>query len=667
MSIQKRELNKDVINFNHLCKDLFRFIKKKIFNKYVNPDSISNNFEEKIENWKYYNSEEILTEEDKIYNIYKDNSFLIEVQICYQSLEKIISILDENRKNYEFMKKNIEVGEKKIKLLSELNSQLNQYFNSSNNNISLNQGQSNSNCSNNQKVLGHLSLMKSFNILNDLNIINSLKDLNDGENITNTNNSNNNIIKANSPLKGNHHSKKNLNKKGNNPNFLNKKREKNEKYIELNDQKTINAFNSFHHFNNKNENNTSSPKNNNNINNPESKTELLKDSSPQIQKDEINIIEQNTINSLIDKINVSQKIPPEKDNNNTGDIQINKENYINISKTENNSKPEISQKPNNGNIRNNGINTYNSNNANNKVNKTSNGKNVKCKGNAETEFEKILKNEFSSIYSNEKIIESNNDIIQEIKNILKKIPQLNFPYRQNKFENPYLIGTYKNIDTKYLLDALPAIDILFKCRDIKSIEEINSISIETMSKKLSLSYIEICKGYDKESEIVKVTNKCKIKVKENYFFIYINLFFVNVNISSFNDKELCINKYLFSNEIYSNKDKVLICLFFRRWRRKFKLFFIVPEFLDIIINCYYNDKDSISLIIENIFYDLINGEINFKGENIIFDDENTIKQLSGFIDEWFNIPEHKTELNNAIVATNEYLLKNDFLAVVKID
>ena len=653
MLSQTKEISKDVTNFNRLCKDLFRFIKKKIVNKYVCPELKINIIEEGDGHWKYYNTKEVIKEEDKIYDIYKDSSFLSEVQICYNSLSRIISLLDENRKNYELLKKNIEVGEKKIKLLSELNSQLNKYFNSSKDKLPLNQSQNIADNYNDKNVLGHLSLMKSFNILNDLNIINSLKDLNNEENDNNNNTFNNHSAK-----KGGVKSQNSSHKKAYDYKYLNKKRENNEKYIELNAHKSLKAYDSYRQNNKKKHNspNILDSKNSYSIN-PDKK-ELADDCE----------IEKKAINSLIDKIILPEKKTPMKENNEANINTSIKENYINLNITNINASPnntESIQSPNDSNIENNGI---IGNNSNNKyANRSSNGNNLKYKDNEEVQFEKALKNEFSSIYSNEKVLESNNDIILEIQNILQKISKMDFPKRENKFDNPYLIGTYKNIDTAYLLDALPAIDILFKCKDIKNIGEINSISEETMSQKLSLSYIEICSTYDKENEIVKVVNKCKIKVKENYFFIYIHLFFVNVNISAYSDKERCINNYLFSNEIYCNKDKVLICLFFRRWRRKFKLLFIAPEFLDIIMNFYFDEKESISLIIENIFYDLIDGNIHLKGKNNDIENEKTIKEISGFISEWYSIPEYKAALNSAIVTTNESLLKNDFLSIVKAD
>ena len=653
MSTSKKERNKDITNFHHLCKDLFKYIKRKILKKYVEPETTStnknlDNYSEETENWKYYNTEEKLTEEDKIYDIYKDNSFLVQVQKLYECIEKVIASLDENKKNFEFLKKNIEVGEKNIKLLSELNSQLNQYFNSSNTEIS------NLNCINKQNVIGHLSLVKSFNILNDLKIINSIKDVDTGNNLIDSNdlidtgieNDNN----SDKPNKNKNKKNKGIPKNADSNTFLNKKikrEKKNEKYIELNEQKCpLNTYIPNIPLNDINDNNKEGNKG----------KEEITDESVQNKKEENNT-EQHTVNSLINKINISEnklKLPLGENTNNISNI---KENYINLGNSDLEQGSDTFQ--NNNNLNNNN----NSNNNNSNINMA---KNKKYKDNTEIEFEKLLKNEFSSIYANN-IIESNNDIIQEIKNILNKISQMQFPEKQNKFENPTIFGTYKNIDTKYLLDSLPAIDILYKCKDVKNIDEINDISQETMTKKLCLSYIEICKGYDKESEIVKVTNKCKIKVKDNYFFIYINLLFINVNLSTYTKKEQSINRYMFSNEIYNNKDKVLICLFFRRWRRKYKLFFILPEFLDIIINFYYNENDSIPLIIENIFYDLFNGEINFYGKNIIIDDEKNINEIMGFIGEWYNIPEHKTALNNAIASTNECLLKCDFLSVVKSD
>ena len=130
-----KERNKDIINFHRLCKDLYKNIQRKIIKKYIYPDKIKTNSYNTInksikeeKEWKYYKSEESISEEEKIWDIFKDNVFLSKVHNCYESLEQIIESLDENEKNIQYLQNNIEIGEKKIQLLSQLNSQLNQFF-----------------------------------------------------------------------------------------------------------------------------------------------------------------------------------------------------------------------------------------------------------------------------------------------------------------------------------------------------------------------------------------------------------------------------------------------------------------------------------------------------------------------------------------------------------
>ena len=132
-----KEINKETIIFHNLCQSLYKYIQRKILKRYVYPDflhskkkSRRNNYntpgEHKI--WEYYNSEEKISDEEKIINIFKDNTFLSKIQKCYESLEILISSLDENQKNVEYLRKNIEIGENKIILLSQLNSHLNNIF-----------------------------------------------------------------------------------------------------------------------------------------------------------------------------------------------------------------------------------------------------------------------------------------------------------------------------------------------------------------------------------------------------------------------------------------------------------------------------------------------------------------------------------------------------------
>ena len=554
----KIEVNKDQTNFLHLCKDLFKFIKKKIIKNYVCED-FQNSLIPLSETWSYNHPEEELTQKDKSLNIFKDNTFLPLVQKCYEALEAVITRMDENRKNIEAMKKEVDNDMKKMKLLTELKSQLNKYFNNGDKNSNNNT----SNCGEANKLLEQLSLAKSFNILNDL------QNMNNESAKENNNNKDNSVPKCD------------------------------------------------------------------NISNIIDNNDLTGDYSDETKSfDKLTFIGHKrdlSFDSILssDKINITKKSNFENISlmNKNSNCPIITNNIIVPKNKETQDKPQLSQ--------------------------------------SQSELEKILKWEFSSIYSSsqkDNLSGKSKDYVIEIKNILNRISSINFPQAKNKFENPVLVGSHKLFDIKYLLNSIPAIDILFKCREIKNMEEIESISKETMNNKLKLSYIDICKVYDKSSEVIKVTNKCKIDIKNNIFFIYINLFFVDVQNSNYIKKEKCFLNYASKNKMYENNDMILISLFFRRWRRKFKLYFIKPEFIDIIINLYYKhiEKKSIAHIIENIFFDLSNNKINYfeiKGNGL----------FCSFISEWYNNNENKKAINNAMNITNEYLLKNDYLSLVKFD
>ena len=669
-----KEGSKDIINFLHLCKDLYKYIQRKVIKKYVQPEMTyaninsynsvknkKNRIEEAEEKkWKYYNIKEKLSEEEKILNIFKDNGFLAKIQKCYESLEIVIEALDENLKNIQLLKKNIEVGENNMQLLSQLNTQLNHFFKSKNekNEKLLN----NINDSNiNKNVMDRLDIVKSLNFLNDLKLMHSIngvkkKDNNILKNSSTTNTSNttitnnNNIILDNKIINNNIRAQDNKDKidliseepeheplnienkyeKKNDiksipiPSYLNKK---------IKRDKKVNEENNNYYKNNNNENNSGKKsliQNNINtkiIKKKKTKNKNFPNPNDEIIKGDLIINDSQNINNInnVDKILEIKENDTKSEQDNESEKTENTQNKI----EENNESKE------------------NINNINNNT--------------LEIEFDKVLRKEFSSIYFPEQNYNTKKEIIREIKIILKKIPNMKFN-KENKFDDPYIIGSFSHYNLIYLLDYLPPIDILFKCKCIEGLDELKDITIETMQKKLCLKYIEIAKNYDKKNEIVKISNKCKIKIKnKGDIFIYINLFFVGVNLSNYSKKEQSLNRFFFSNNISDDKGKLLISLFFRKWRRKFKLFFIMPEFLDVITCFYFNEKETLALIIEKIFFDLFNGQIKFdiKNNNVNKDGDN-IKEIKSFIDEWFNNNDDKSALTNAIINTQELIMKNDF-------
>ena len=135
MSSSEKSRNKDIMSFHRLCKDLYKFIQKRIIKKYVNPqiqyepnDSLGPIISKNKE-WKYYNTKEKVTEEEKILDIFKNNAFLAQLKNYYEVLENLVKTMDENEKNVELLQKDIELGEKKLEMLSRLNTQLNEFFN----------------------------------------------------------------------------------------------------------------------------------------------------------------------------------------------------------------------------------------------------------------------------------------------------------------------------------------------------------------------------------------------------------------------------------------------------------------------------------------------------------------------------------------------------------
>ena len=662
MSNNKKERDIDISDFHYLCKDLYKYIRRRVIKKYIFPEISYKKAElslrkEETKFWKYFKSDEV-KEEDKLCNLFKDNTFLGRVQKFYESLENLINVLDVNQTNFEKSKKEIEIGEKKINILFEVNRQLNHFFNPGTD-ISLNSQNNIINGKNNPNLISHLSLFKLNNILNDLKKINAINDLNILEAESDNNSSSDiSIIYDNIKSDNNYNNKiKKENYKKEDDNFINDDKEDEihlENKIPVEDQFIIN---------------TSSKKNikNEPFNNAIKEFKFLnkkkkrdKDMSNEKNEKYIDINDSNLINLL--------GIQNNKENANNYNNQIKFEDKY--YKKESNSDEELIEISDNQSVEkgnNQNINLKNSISSNEEYNNLNDSKQnkslIKYK---ELEFQKELYNQFSCIFS-EKSLQLNKDIIHEIKNILIKIPEIKFPKNKNIVENPSVIGSYKHFDTNFLQDSPHSIDIILKYKDIESTEEIKKISKEIIYKNLGLNYIEISQEYDKDNGIAKIINKCKINIKENDFIIYINLIFVNVNISSYIEKEKCINKFMLTNKIYNNKCKILICLFFRRWRRKYKLFFIIPEFFDIIVDFYYKENEKIQIIIENIFYDLISGHINFSDQKSkIIDDEN-MNEIIEFTEEWFKKPDYNEALNKAIISTYDYFSDNDFCSIFKID
>jgi hypothetical protein len=686
-SSSEKVRNKDITSFHRLCKDLYKFIQKRIIRKYVNPQIIYEPVNSlgtiisRNKEWKYFNTKEKISEEEKILDIFKDNAFLAKLKAYYESLEIIINTLDENEKNVELLQKDIELGEKKLEMLSKLNTQLNQLFsmkdNTSNNNSNNNSNNSSKSKGNKNNVLDKIHLVKSLNILNELQFFNNNNNNINGENdkfIKNNNTTsnttitnNNNIILDNKIINNNIRESKSVAQKEKDQIPL--KEEKNRK-----DNNTLNK-----------PNNSSKQKNKINLpqkpkDNSASDVKLLnrkvkRDNSHFKEEEEIfsessskknvslinpNFINNNVNNNIINESDnnaneSNQPSPPPQINN----VSNNNQNIINISVDK---EPEQPKNKNPENV----------NNPNSNEEKIENKENYDDQTNLEIEFEKVLKDKFSFVYnsSQNKIPKYKKDIMSEINSVLKRIPNLKYN-KKDKFDDPYIVGSYSHFDVINLMDYVPPIDIMFKCKNIKSVKELKDIVDETMKKKMGFNYLEIGTEYDRKNEIVKYFHKCKVTKgqKDNNLFFFFNIIFVGINLSNFNQKETSINRFYFNNNgMYDNKGKILISLYFRRWRKKYNLSFMMPEFIDIIINYYYSDKNNLSFTIEEIFLALFNGHFRFlekkegeENDNInAAEDVENLKDIKKYILEWYNNQDFRKKMSDAIMDTQELIMNSKF-------
>ena len=671
--------NKDIVSFHRLCSDLHKFIQKRIIKKYINPqfsnesgNSLNKTINQNKE-WKYFNNKEKISEEEKILDLFKDNAFLAQLKEYYESLEKILFVLDDNENNVKLLQKDIELGEQKLGLLSQLNTHLNQFFNTkgtgtntSSNNSSKNKG----NKGNNNHALDRIHLVKSLNILNELQIFNNnsnntqndklMKSNSTTSNTTITNN--NNIILDNKIINNNIREAKS---------DLQKEKEKLSLTEDLN-KKDNNKQSKKNNSSKKKDKNIQIPKPNENS---DYDVKLL---NRKITRDNTNYKEEEEIfvNPQTQNVNLVNPSFINPDNNND-DNNINiiessslTKNNIVINNQNNDNNYSIEEKdqehaPNPlGQV----------DNPQSKEEKNENSEKEDEQTNFELEFEKVLKEKFSFVFNvtNKNIPKNKKDIMTEINHIKKRIPNLKYN-RKDKFEDPYIVGSYSHFDVINLLDFVPPIDIMFKCKNIKSVSELNDIAEETMKKKMGFNYTELDHEYDKLNEIVKFYYKIKIikgpKDNTNVIFINFNIFFVGINLSNFNQKENCINRFYFNNNgTYDNCGKILISLYFRRWRKKYNLLFMMPEFIDIIINLYYNEKNNLSFIIEEIFLSLFKNEFKCFEKNERQENDNinsaedweNLKEIKKYILEWYNNEDYKKKMSAAILDTQELIMNSKF-------
>ena len=220
MSFSSNKKKETVVQdtFYNICKDLIRYIDKKIVRKYISPNQAQvpkeKRIKEKIYNdnkWRYFYEDDETTEEDRIKDIFKNNNFLFNLQNLYETLGVVVNDMENNKKNLEILEEQMRLEQEKLKLNSEINTQILKYLidnkikdiNSINQNDLLKAFENSKNSNiikniNQDMIQQFMSNNNNINILqNNINKQNNINNNNLINNNANANINSNNLVKEN--------------------------------------------------------------------------------------------------------------------------------------------------------------------------------------------------------------------------------------------------------------------------------------------------------------------------------------------------------------------------------------------------------------------------------------------------------------------------------------
>ena len=649
--------------FYNLCHSLLRFINRRIVKKYVFPNEAQLPKERRgldlraNNDWKYYLNKDV-TEDEKIKDVFKDDKFLGSLQKMTNSLNEIIDFMDMNQKQINMIEEKSRNKEEKINSLSEIKDLLNTFFDPKKENINDD---------------------KSFNnILEKINHFNSLQ-----KNINKTpenknNNSNNNMIEDNmnenedftikeeaSPLIKNNESDDNEQKNfiKNELNILKENfrlddlKDSAQSLSKISQEKKEDIKNENIFINRKTEREKTTKKNKKKKNQNKTKMEKkendidvknndILNNTPPIKSLKIPILLPKEDKTAINKTDKKDKKKKESideeilrqliDNES---VENSKENNVNKNKVEKKEVINIESIPNN-------------------TNKS-----------AEEIFESELKKNFTEHQKDKK-----NKMIIKMKSIIQTLDDTNIldiKKYNDRITGPFLAGSYKTFQDLCYVEYPREIDIIYKYKNMLLNKDIKDFSVkEVLENYLELNIVKSCDiCEDENNRISKIEVECSDKKLGNNDIIKFNVIFVDIGYG-FNEKiidDLILNKKEFL--VKTEGDKFMnICLFLRIWRRKNKLFYLIPEMLDELARKFLSQEKSMLTVVLNVFYDLYNENNDFypKGNNDFISKQKIIceKLMSDLFSK--DNSEKLKELKGKILQTTEDINNKKFEEVFRI-
>ena len=559
-----------------LCQALLRFINRKIVKKYIFPNEAQlpkekRGLELRANNiWKYYLNNDV-TEEEKIKDVFKDDKFLLSLQKMTNSLNEVTALIESNQKKMKMMEEKSKNKEEKINALSEINDLLSSFFKNKE------KGENSNNSNKNEDIIidNIFEKMKEFYSLQKYHE-DSIENKNN-ENI-NKNDENHSVIN-NSEL-----TEKNNNELDlliNNFGLDEIKEHEKEKKEEIKDE---NIF-----LNKKTERDVKS-KNNKNKKNKKKKNKEKSEN----KENNINTKDELEVPPKKEKINLPiLKLKEEKKEKKDDDIDEEIIKQILENEVEENS------------------------NANDKPQEKKQMINIDSLSKEAREV--LFDTELRKKFTGNKRPKKENNLIKEIRNIINALEDKKIQEMKNyneRISGPYLSGSFKAFRNLCAINYSREIDIVFKYKDMLLNQDIIDYSVkEVLENYLKLNIIKSTeikeKEVDEENKVVKYLAECSSKKLDKNDIIQFNILFVDSGIG-FNEKiidELILNKKEFlvktEEEKFTN-----ISLFLRIWRRRERLFYLIPEMLDELTRKFLKPEKSMLNVILNVIYEIYNQFIN---------------------------------------------------------
>lgn len=667
------------------------------------------------EQWTYFYKDEEITEEEKIKDVFKDNKFLGYLKNLTNCLIIVVDYLDQNQKKIKRFEEDVKNAEEKLNALNDLKVLLNKYFGNTETYTDNIEQNTNNSILEDQKLVDIMTKIKNFDKIiddngkkNDQNIIDSNLLDNLKYSINNNENKRNNLINNITPIEEtNKDIEKNNIKIRNDKNPTKQNNDKNKKIGSyLNNNSNKNKINNNNNFNSDKKGENKILIDNFKINPGVLRTpkfekkenENLDVFDPNKKKEDLSK-DKNFLNKKLERENILTKASSIEKIGNKDD-----KNNIFISKKNLTSENKIPKNKNKNKYKNGKINDKKNN--QNQISleeEVANYPSLKQKKEEMIKFDEELKGK-NKIYFNHKkneedidddlinsLLESyeykndakkenkleaefDSELLKEfselkpinyktkaIKDILVSIGAKKIKNYNQRISGPFLVGSYKAISELPSLNYNSPIDILYSYKDMLLNKIIIDFTLNSIFQTcLNLNIIEKTGFREDDNKITKISVKCGSKQNMNVIISF-NILFMDIGYN--------LNEQIL-NEILLNKDRpkfdkkedeknfATIILYLRTWRRKNKLYFILPEIMDEFAKKYYNSNKTLGVVIFNVFYDFYNS-------NSVLPNRKPLCEK--LLKIWFESSSNKERIHKAVLAMHKMVNDRNFQLLFKVE